>query len=111
MLAANSYCVMCNKTLQQKQEEFRLTKQGVNTMKHKITSSILLMVPLSFLGKIQASYSQVHLVAQLLMAIHIQFQQDLKHGQALLTKMQLSIHSASRTVVKLPLQVQLLEQT
>ena len=51
MRAANSYCVMCNKTLQQKQEEFRLTKQGVNTMKHKITSSILLMVPLFLFGQ------------------------------------------------------------
>ena len=51
MCAANSYCVMCKKTLQQKQEEYRLTKQGVNTMKHKITSSILLMVPLLLFGQ------------------------------------------------------------
>ncbi len=42
---------MCEKTLQQKQEEYRLTKQGVNTMKHKITSSILLMVPLLLFGQ------------------------------------------------------------
>ena len=42
---------MCENTLQQKQEEYRLTKQGVNTMKHKITSSILLMVPLLLFGQ------------------------------------------------------------
>jgi hypothetical protein len=42
---------VCEKTLQQKQEEYRLTKQGVNTMKHKITSSILLMVPLLLFGQ------------------------------------------------------------
>ena len=40
---------MCKNILQLKQEEYRLTKQGVNTMKHKITSSILLMVPLLLL--------------------------------------------------------------
>jgi len=49
MRAANSYCLMYKKTLQQ--EEYRLTKQGVNTMKHKITSTILLMVPLFLFGQ------------------------------------------------------------
>ena len=39
------------KKLQQQKEEYRLTKQGVNTMKHKITSSILLMVPLLLFGQ------------------------------------------------------------
>ena len=32
-------------------EQYRLTKQGVNTMKHKISSTILLMVPLLLFGQ------------------------------------------------------------
>ena len=44
------------KIFQQKQKKYRLTKQGVNTMKHKITSSILLMVPLLLFGQMINNY-------------------------------------------------------
>jgi len=60
------------------------------------------------LMQIQELYSQLHLVAQLLTAIRIQTQQDLKDGLALPTKIQIFIHSAFHMVVKSPLQVQLL---
>ena len=56
------------------------------------------------------SYLMVYLMGQLLTATPIHSQQELNHGQALPTKIQLSIHSASQVAVRSPLQGQLVTQ-